>query len=344
MFVLKHKKLLAYPCALAFILLCLSLPWGSWMWAMLDPFQAFAVPNEQAAIFWNTRLPRVLFALCVGASLGLAGAMCQGLFRNPLADPGLLGITSGATCGAAVSIVFSAAIVPHFMPEAWRGVFLPLMCFVGAFGACMLLSGINRWLTRGSLGLLLLFGMGFNGLAMSGIGLSSYMAEDSQLRQLWAWSMGSLSGASLGAIIVLVVALGMAYRCMRRQAQAIDALMLGPCSARHLGVDAAPLQRRLMLWTALLTGLCMAWCGFISFVGLMAPHMVRLCGGNSQRLILPWSMAVGALLLLLADTCSRMLAYPAEIPISIFTSVLILPVCASLLYKQRLVQRMGCYV
>jgi iron complex transport system permease protein len=272
-------------------------------------------------VLWELRLPRALLAACVGAALGLAGALTQGLFRNPLADPGLLGVTSGAVCAVALVLTVFAASASA-VPMAWRVWVLPVSAFVGALAVCFGLERLARWLTPGSVAGLLLTGLALNALAGALVGLCTYLATDEQLRSLTFWTLGSIAGANWVVVAVLAVALAAALWQGRRLAHALNALALGEAAAAHVGVDVAGLRMRLIVVVAVLCALAVAWCGLIGFIGLMAPHLVRGLAQGDQRRVLPLAMVAGALLLVVADTVARTVAIPAEIPVGIFTALL----------------------
>jgi iron complex transport system permease protein len=291
-------------------------------------------------VLWNLRLPRALLAACVGAALGLAGALTQGLFRNPLADPGLLGVTSGAVCAAALVLtVFAAAAAA--VPPAWRVWVLPASAFAGALGVCFALERLARWLTPGSVAGLLLTGLAINALAGALVGLCTYIATDEQLRSLTFWTLGSIAGASWPAVAVLAAVLAAAMWQSRHLAHALNALALGEAAATHVGVDVAGLRLRLVVVVAVLCALAVAWCGLIGFIGLMAPHLVRGLACGDHRRVLPLATAAGALLMLLADTVARTVAIPAEIPVGIFTALLGAPMF--LLMLRGMARRQGGY-
>jgi iron complex transport system permease protein len=286
-----------------------------WAWAGDAP------ATGGAYVLWELRLPRALLAACVGAALGLAGALTQGLFRNPLADPGLLGVTSGAVCAVALVLTVFAASAAA-VPMAWRVWVLPASAFVGALAVCFGLERLARWLTPGSVVGLLLTGLALNALAGALVGLCTYLATDEQLRSLAFWTLGSIAGANWGVVAVLAVALAAALWQSRRLAHALNALALGEAAAAHVGVDVAALRMRLIVVVAVLCALAVAWCGLIGFIGLMAPHLVRGLAQGDHRRVLPLAMAAGALLLVVADTVARTVAIPAEIPVGIFTALL----------------------
>ena len=295
----------------------------------LAPLQAQELSGS-AQVLWQLRLPRVLLAVVVGAALGLSGAMAQALFRNPLADPGLLGVTSGAACAVALMLTVFSAVQFALAPE-WRLWLLPAAAFGGALSVCFVLDRVARWLTPGSVAGLLLTGLALNALTMAVVGLCTVIATDEQLRSLSFWTLGSLAGASWTVVLVIAVALAAVAVLARRRADAMNALALGEAVAEQVGVDVQRLRGIVIAGVALLCALAVAWCGAIGFIGLMAPHLVRQWAGPDQRTVLPLSMATGALLLVLADTLARTVAAPAEIPVGIFTALIGAPVFMAIL-------------
>lgn len=279
--------------------------------------------NHQGStyVLWHLRLPRAFFAMLVGASMGMAGALTQGLFRNPLADPGLLGVTAGAACFAALTIVVLSGI-ELAIPMSWRPWLLPAAAFVGALGVCFALDLVARWLTPGSIAGLLLTGVALNALAAAIIGLCTYLANDEQLRSMSFWTLGSLSGGNWTLVMLMSSLLTLAWWRVSKLVRAMNALALGESAAAHVGVDVNRLRAHVIVWVALLAGCAVAWCGMIGFIGLAAPHLVRIWSGADQRQVVPLSMLMGGLLLLLSDTLARTVAIPAEIPVGIFTALL----------------------
>lgn len=295
----------------------------------LAPWQAEPASGG-AYVLWQLRLPRALLAMAVGAALALAGTLSQGLFRNPMADPGLLGVTSGAACAAALVItVFASASWP--LPPEWRPWVLPAAALAGGLVVCFGLDRLARWLTPGSVAGLLLTGLALNALAMAVVGLCSYLSTDEQLRALTFWTLGSLAGGHWGVVAVMAAVVAVALPWGLRLAQGLNALALGEAVAGHVGLDVARLRTAVVALVALLCGLSVAWCGVIGFIGLMAPHLARTLVGADQRRLLPRSAALGAWLLLLADTVARTVVLPAEIPVGIFTALLGAPLFLLLL-------------
>ncbi|MFG6462807.1 FecCD family ABC transporter permease [Roseateles sp. DXS20W] len=288
--------------------------------------------TQGALVLAQLRLPRVAFAVVVGAALGLAGALSQGLFRNPLAEPTLLGIPGGAICAVALMLTVLSAWAGG-LPAAWRPFAVPAAALAGAWAMCSLLQGLARLLVPGAVAGLLLAGLALNAVAMAVVGLCTYVATDEQLRNLTFWQLGSLALASWPVVIALGTAVTAALLLARHWGQALNALALGESVAAQVGVPVLRLRRLLVLALALLSGLAVAWCGLIGFVGLLAPHAARGLVGADARRVLPLAAWFGAVLLLLADTAARTLVVPAELPVGILTALFGAPVLFVLLKR-----------
>lgn len=302
----------------------------SFVWSELA---ALAFDGD-AYVLWFLRIPRVLLAVLIGASLGLSGALVQGLFRNPLADPSLLGVTTGAACAAALTIVVFSEYSTSLSVDARLWV-LPVVSFIGAFATCMFLNVGSRWLTPGSISGLLLMGIAFNALGVAIIGLCTYLATDEQLRSLSFWTLGSLAGANWTMVLSIGFFLAVAYLWARTLADRLNALGLGDITALYLGVVVTRLRWSVSVIVALLAGLSVAFCGVIGFVGLIAPHLARALVGSDQRALLPLSILFGILLMLAADTMARTVVIPAELPVGILTALLGGPFLMFLLRAKR---------
>jgi iron complex transport system permease protein len=285
-------------------------------------------------VLWHLRLPRIVFALLIGAALGLSGALTQGLFRNPLADPGLLGVSAGAACAVALGIVLFSDLKIPLLPE-WRFFTIPTLAFSGAILVCFALDRIARWITPGSIAGLLLTGIALNALAAAVIGLCTYLATDEQLRNLTFWTMGSLSGSSWLLVIAAAILFAFAWWRLRKMVAVLNVFALGESVAAHIGIETSRIRMEIIFWVALLSGFAVAWCGMIGFVGLIAPNFARAWLGGDQRVVVPASMLLGGVLLLLADTCARTIAMPAEVPVGIFTALLGAPFFILLLRSSR---------
>jgi iron complex transport system permease protein len=322
--------LLLSVCALSMASGALSVPLGESLLSVADRVwgssRSALAPHEQAVI-WELRLPRTLLAVLVGAMLAQCGAVMQGLFRNPLADPGIIGVSSGAAVGAVLAIYFSP------VSASWWTV--PLASFATGLGCSLFIYRLARASLGTSVLVLLLAGIAVSALAGSLIGLVSYIADDSRLRDLTLWQMGSLAAADSTRVwLALVAAVALAWRFQRRAA-ALDALLLGESEARHLGIEVEGLKRELILLVAVGVGLSVACAGVIGFVGLVVPHMVRSLNGPGHYQLLPLAALGGALLLLLADVASRLVVQPAELPVGLLTALLGAPFFIVLLLQQK---------
>ncbi|CCG87167.1 FecCD family ABC transporter permease [Erwinia piriflorinigrans] len=267
-------------------------------------------------IWFTIRLPRVLLAMLVGGALALSGCVMQGLFRNPLADPGLLGISSGAALAVAISIVLSLALPGVLM------LYLPLLAaFFGSLAVTLVIFLLSRKGTSG-LSRLLLVGIAINALCGAAVGVLSWLSNDQQLRQLSLWGMGSLGQAQWPTVLLCASVVLPCMVLVQRLAKRLNILQLGDEEAHYLGVDVPRTQRYLLVFSALLVAAAVAVSGVIGFIGLVVPHLMRFCLGGDHRWLLPSSLLSGAILLLLADTLARTLVAPAEMPVGLLTSLI----------------------
>jgi len=289
---------------------------------------------QHDAIIWIIRLPRVLLSLFVGASLALCGVAMQGLFRNPLADPSIIGVSSGAGLAAAVVIVLLGDIMVNI--ESVMGLpLLPLASFGGAWIATILIFSLAREKRRTNVATMLLAGIAINALAGAGTGLLTYIADDAQLRSLTFWTLGSLGGATWNQAGIMGLATLATVLLLFPMGKAFNALSLGEVEAGFLGIPVEKLKNRIIIATGIAIGTSVAFCGIIGFVGLVVPHLMRLAGGAQHRYLLPASTLCGALLLCGADTLSRTIVAPAELPIGIVTSLVGGPVFLFLLFRSK---------
>lgn len=337
------RVLLAALSLLLLLAFWLALALGPVRLPLLDTLQALwqlsglpALGGEVAQaelIVGQIRLPRALLGLCVGAVLALSGVAMQGLFRNPLADPGLIGVSSGAALGAALAIVGGAAF--GGLPSALAPYLLSACAFAGGLGVTALVYRLGRRDGQTSVATMLLAGIALTALAGAAIGLFTYLADDVTLRTLTFWNLGSLNGASYARLWPLLLVTAAVALWLPRRARALNALLLGESEARHLGFAVERLKRELVFCTALGVGAAVAAAGMIGFIGLVVPHLMRLLVGPDHRLLLPASALAGASLLLLADLLARLLLAPAELPIGIVTALLGAPFFIYLLLRGR---------
>ncbi|MDF3829696.1 MULTISPECIES: FecCD family ABC transporter permease [unclassified Pseudocitrobacter] len=279
-------------------------------------------------IWFTIRLPRVLLALVVGGSLALAGCVMQGLFRNPLADPGLLGISSGAALAVALWVVLPLTLPPLIM------LYAPMLAaFFGALAATVVIFLLSRQ-RDSSLSRLLLVGIAINALCGAAVGVLSWVSNDAQLRQLSLWGMGSLGQAQWSTLLTVASLMVPTVFVIWRLAAALNLLQLGEEEAHYLGVDVQSVQRLLLVCSALLVAAAVAVSGVIGFIGLVVPHLIRMWLGADHRAVIPGSVLAGALLLLIADTFARTLVAPAEMPVGLLTSILGAPWFLWLIFRR----------
>lgn len=289
--------------------------------------------GQAELIVGQIRLPRTLLGIATGGVLALAGVAMQGLFRNPLADPGLIGVSSGAALGAAIAIVFGASI--GGLPEVFAPYLLSACAFVGGLLVTALVYRLGRHNGQTSVATMLLAGIALTALAGALIGLFTYLADDATLRTLTFWNLGSLNGASYPRLWPLLLITLLVACWLPRRVNALNALLLGESEARHLGFDVERLKIELILCTALGVGAAVAAAGMIGFIGLVVSHLLRLIVGPDHRVLLPASMFGGAILLLLADLIARLALAPAELPIGIVTALIGAPFFLYLLIRGR---------
>lgn len=317
------------PVSLAFEHVLKSLGYLLGIYTEADPAQ-----QQANLIIGQIRLPRTLLGLAVGAVLALSGVAMQGLFRNPLADPGLIGVSSGAALGAAVAIV-GTTLVSIEIPLLWQPYVLSICAFTGGLVITAMVYRLGRRDGQTHVATMLLAGIALAALAGALIGLFTYLADDATLRSLTFWNLGSLNGASYARLWpLLIITIGVALWLPRR-AKALNALLLGESEARHLGINTEQLKRELVFITALGVGAAVAAAGMVGFIGLVVPHLLRLIVGPDHRLLLPASALAGASLLLLADLIARLALAPAELPIGIVTALIGAPFFLYLLLRSR---------
>lgn len=284
--------------------------------------------NER--IFIGIRLPRALLSAVVGASLATGGTLMQALFRNPIVEPGLIGISSGAAFGAALYFVAGAGF--GFYTGEWT---LPLAATLGALlaAALVFVLSTSKETGKSSVISLLLTGIAVNALFMSGVGFLSYTARDPQARSITFWNLGTLSGASWKSLLICTTVTLSCIVWSLRYAKQLNSLMLGEEEAQHLGVNTRRLRLQILILNVVMVATCTAFVGVIGFVGLIIPHFLRMLLGSDNRLLIRNSAVAGGILLSLADLSARMLLRPAELPIGIVLSIIGVPVFILLLRK-----------
>ena len=288
----------------------------------------------QASTLIDIRLPRIVLGLLVGAALGVSGAAMQGLFRNPLADPALIGISSGGALAAtAVVIIGDAAAVT--LPALFQLFAFPLAAFAGALLTTFVIYRLATIGGQTVVATLLLAGIAINALAQAFSGFLTFYATDTQIRSLTFWKLGSLGGGNWTTVAIAAAFILVPLLLFPRLARPLNALLLGESEAGHLGFDIERVKKLTVVLVALTVGASVAFTGLISFVGLVVPHLLRLVVGPDHRILLPGSALLGASLLLIADLIARTLVAPAEMPIGILTAITGAPFFLWLLLRDR---------
>ena len=283
--------------------------------------------NQASVIIGKIRLPRVILAAIVGAVLAMSGAAMQGLFRNPLADPSLIGVTAGASLGASIAIVASGSTLSGLLGVS-------LGAFVGGLLAVIVVFRLATSASGTSVATMLLAGIAITALTGAITSMLDFYADNAMLRRISLWRMGGLDGANYHRVLLACTIGGLVLLALPRYATALNALLLGESEARYLGVDLHRVKIGLIIIVAIGVGTSVALAGTIGFVGLVVPHIMRMLIGPDHRALLPASALAGALLLVLADTVARVALAPTELPVGVVTALIGVPFFISLL-RQR---------
>ena len=319
------------PCAMA-----LSLASGAVSLSLSDVVQGLTdtllgeTANQHALIIGQIRLPRVLLAAVMGATLGISGAAMQGLFRNPLADPSLIGVTAGASLGAALVIVTGGGLLQGYIGLT----LVSAGAFAGGVIAVLFVYRLATSPNGTSVATMLLAGIAITALSGAIGSLLEFFADNDMLRRISLWKMGGLDGANYPRLLLATVVTSVLLVALPRYASALNALLLGESEARHLGIRVDSVKVALITWVAIGVGTSVALVGTIAFVGLVVPHMIRMLAGPDHRYLMPASALAGALLLVVADALARVLVAPTELPVGVITTIVGVPFFISLLRKR----------
>ncbi len=293
-----------------------------------------SVPMTDSYVFYSVRMPRTILAIIMGAGFAISGASLQGMFKNPLATPRILGISSGASLFAAFAIVLGSYIKPY-IPVFLHYSLLSLFAFAGAVLVMIAVYSISLKRGRTNLALLLLAGVAISALAESITGLITFVSTEEELRDLTFWGLGSLGAANWTKVIILAIVTTFGLFFLIRNGKVLNAMMLGDQNAQHLGVNVKVHHKSIILFASLIVGTSVAFAGSIGFVGLIVPYILRLLLKSDFRIILPLSAIYGAILLLGSDILCRTIAPPKEVPIGIITAFMGAPVFIVILIRMK---------
>ena len=285
-----------------------------------------------STILYTIRMPRVMLAAFVGASLAISGACLQGLFRNPLADPGLIGVSAGAALGAAFAIVFSS----RFISLNFLGPYLiPFSAIIGSASVIIILFVITKGFGYDGVTYMLLAGIAVNAIAGVGIGVLTYISDDSELRSLTFWTMGSFGGVTWPLIMPAIIVILFSIVWIIGLSRKLDLIQLGDVEASRLGINIKKVRFGVIISSAVVVGISVALSGMIGFVGLVVPHLVRILGGVNHLYVLIGSAIFGSILMVISDMMCRVIISPAELPVGLITSGLGSPFFLWLIFKMR---------
>lgn len=293
-----------------------------------------SIPDSDRFVLMDLRLPRIVMAILIGSALAVSGTCLQGMFKNPLASPDLIGITSGASLFAALTIVLGSSI-KRYIPEVFHFSLLSIMAFLGALLTMILVYRMSTTNGKTNVIIMLLSGVAITSLGFAITGFLIYISKEEQLRDLTFWNLGSLGGATWTKNAILSVIILIAYVFLINKGKALNAMMLGEKDAQHLGIPVEKIKKQIVVLTALMVGTAVAFAGTIGFVGLIVPYILRLTFKSNYHIILPMSAVFGSILLLSADTISRTIAAPSEIPIGILTAFMGAPIFIAILIRNK---------
>ncbi len=283
-------------------------------------------------VVWDVRAARIIMAILIGSMLAVSGTSLQGLFKNPLATGDLIGLTSGATLLAAITIVLGGHF-RQYLPEAVQFSLVGIAAFAGSLLSMLLVYKISTSGGKTNVVMMLLSGVAITAIGFSITGFLIYISKDEQLRDLTFWNLGSLASATWTKNIILGIVLIISYIILLPKGKALNAMMLGEKDAQHLGINVEALKKQIIIITALMIGSCVAFSGTIGFVGLIVPYILRLLFKSDYAFILPLSAICGSILLLTADTFSRSIVEPSELPVGILTALMGGPIFIAILIK-----------
>ncbi|MEM9990231.1 MAG: iron ABC transporter permease [Bacteroidota bacterium] len=318
------------------ITVLISLFTGAYSLSWTEIWAAIFGQEDQAKHFLllHIRLPRILLAALIGSGLAISGAAIQGLFRNPLADPSLIGVSSGAMLFAVLSIVFMGTILIDFT-AFFRQATVSIFAFIGGILTTYVVYLLSSQNGRTSVMTMLLAGIAIGAFGGAITGIFIYLSDDQQLRDITFWSMGSLAGANWTQISIVAPIILLGSFFLMTYSKALNAILLGEREAGYLGIPVEQVKTRVIVFSALIVGVCISMSGLIGFVGLVIPHLLRLVKGTDYRYLLRSSALLGAIFLVLTDTLARTIIAPAELPIGILTAMVGAPFFLWLLIQSR---------
>jgi iron complex transport system permease protein len=297
-------------------------------------FSSVETDTVHETVLWSIRLPRLVMTTLIGVALGLSGAALQGLFRNPLVEPGLIGVSSGSALAVVAVIVFGASLGLE-RTSFGMSVLMPFFAFGGGLLATFLVLQIGKFMGPSTVAMLILAGVAVNALCGALMGVMIFYADENQLHMFTFWTLGDLSGANWSSLMIATPLLMIGCFFLLRYTNALNAIAIGESEAFHMGVDVDRVKKGVIFFAALAVGTSVSLAGAISFVGLVVPHLLRVTFHSDNRLVMPGSAIGGPLLLILSDMVARVVVSPAELPIGVMTALVGAPFFIFLLIRSR---------
>ena len=297
-------------------------------------FSNESVSEIHKSVLLNIRLPRILLAILVGLGLGTSGAILQGLFRNPLVDPGFIGVSSGAAVGAILAIFFSSFIQLYF----WNFLtpfILPILAITGSFLTTILIYKMSKVSNKTNVMAMLLSGIAVNAISGSVISLFVSISSDAQLRSFTFWTLGGLDNADWLVVTLTTFFIGTSFFLIYQMKNELDIFMLGDAEAHHLGLNVESLKKKIIIFASIMVGISVSFCGMIGFVGLVTPHLVRLFIGPNHKYLIPGSALLGAIILTISDLIAKSVIAPAQLPLGVITALIGAPFFVWLIINQK---------
>lgn len=301
-------------------------------------FGTFAVNEISDTVLWSIRLPRLVMTVLIGATLAISGAVLQGLFRNPLVEPGLIGVSSGSALGMVIFIVFGSSFIA--INSVAGNFIVPVIAFGGGLAATFLVMGISEQVGKTNIAVLILGGVAVNALAAALIGFAIFYADENQLRTFTFWTLGDMGGATWEKLWIAAPILILTATWLLTYPNELNAIAVGESEAFHMGVNVEQVKKSIIILCALAVGVSVSLSGVIGFVGLVVPHLIRVAFHADNRLVLPASIIGGPILLIIADLLSRTVVAPAELPIGVVIGLIGAPVFILLLLRAKAKQEL----
>lgn len=283
-----------------------------------------------AFIVFDLRITSILMCILVGIGLGTSGAILQGLFRNPLVDPGFIGVSSGAALGAIIGIMFGN-IFELYIPEFLKPFLISVLAIIGSFLTTIIVFGMSKVYSKTNIMVMLLSGIAINALVGSIIGVLISISSDEQLRTFTFWGMGNLESKNWTQVLITIFFILTSFTFIYRVKRQLDLFMLGDAESYQLGLDTELLKQKVIIISSIMVGISVAFCGMIGFIGLVTPHLIRLIIGPKHNFLIPCSALMGAILILLSELISKKI----NIPIGVITSALGAPFFIWLIISQK---------